>query len=50
LKRASARFSIISCLARGIDTLPHKAALSAEADTTAVFGCSLGHSLSAGEY
>jgi predicted Rossmann fold nucleotide-binding protein DprA/Smf involved in DNA uptake len=30
LKMASAGFSIISYLARGIDTLPHKAALSSE--------------------
>jgi DNA processing protein len=42
-KLTSARFSMISSLARGIDTLAHKAALSAGADTIAVFGFGLGH-------
>jgi DNA processing protein len=43
---ASAGFSIINGLARGIDTLSHKAAISAGADTIAVFGCGLGHTYS----
>jgi DNA processing protein len=30
-------------MARGIDTLAHESALSAGADTIAVFGCGLGH-------
>mgnify|MGYP003973594957 FL=1 len=43
LKLASAGFSIISGLGRGVETMGHKAALSAGADTIAVFGCGLGH-------
>ncbi len=43
MKRASERFSIINGLAIGIDALPHNAAISAGADTIAVFGCGLGH-------
>ena len=43
LKLPSAGFSIISGLVRGIDTLAQKSALSAGADTIAVFGCGLGH-------
>ena len=43
MKLVSAGFSTISTLARGRDTLPHEAALSAGADTIAVFGCGLGH-------
>ena len=39
---ASAGFSIINGLARGIYTLPHKEAISAGADIIAVFSCCFG--------
>ena len=42
MKLASAGFSIINDLARGIYTLPHKEAFSAGADIIAVFSCCFG--------
>jgi DNA processing protein len=43
LKLTSVGFSIISGLAKGTDAFPYEVALSAGADTIAVFGCGLGH-------
>jgi DNA processing protein len=40
---ASAGFSIVNGLVRGINTLAHKVLLPVEADTITVFGCGLGH-------